>query len=102
MADEKDNQKQPEGEGPGAAAPAASPKRMWVRSALRPKEDGGNQVVLWERDDAHPNGEVLIAGRKPVEVGMTPAVSQLLRDGKIVETTAPAKTTAAKPNAPAK
>lgn len=65
------------------------PRTFWVRSTEKSKEDGGNTVVLWETDPAHPKGEVLIAGHKPVEVGMTPRVSQLLRDGKLVKTAAP-------------
>jgi len=62
---------------------------IWVRSTEKPKEDGGNTNILWEKDARHPKGEVLIAGRKPVEVGVTPAVSQLLRDGKIIKVNPP-------------
>ena len=56
-----------------------------VRSTLTPKKDGGDVVVLWEQDDAHPGGQAFIAGPAPVEVALTPAVSKLLRDGVIEE-----------------
>ncbi|HEX8747397.1 MAG TPA: hypothetical protein VF717_09360 [Pyrinomonadaceae bacterium] len=81
MADERDQQQ--------GATEQHEPRTIWVRSALKSEEDGGNKVVLWEKDDAHPKGEILIAGKKPVEVAMTPAVSQLLRDGKIARIPAP-------------
>jgi hypothetical protein len=63
----------------------AEPEYISVRSTAPPKADGGSVVVLWERDPAHPGGEAMIAGESPVRVGMSPAVSKLLRDGEIEE-----------------
>lgn len=73
-----------------------SENTIWVRSALPPavnretqKEDGSHPVALWERDDAHPEGEVFIAGPAPVECARTGAVMAAMREGKIVECEAP-------------
>ena len=44
-----------------------------------------DQVVLWERDPAHPDGEAYIAGDTTVVVAETPAVSRLLAEKKIVK-----------------
>lgn len=41
-----------------------------------------NNVGLWERHPAHPNGEIFV-GTNPVEVAETPAVKQALADGRI-------------------
>jgi len=44
-----------------------------------------NQVALWERDPAHPGGEVFIAGPGEHEVGETAAVKARLKDGWLVK-----------------
>lgn len=51
------------------------------------------RVVLWERDRAHPDGEVyIVGGREGVfEVGDTSAVQRRIKDGLLVEVVAPKK-----------
>ena len=66
------------------------PTTIYVKSTLKPRADSGYPTALWERDAAHPNGEVFIAGDKPVQVGVTAEVSRLLRDGVLVKADAPA------------
>jgi len=44
---------------------------------------GTVRVVLWERDPAHPGGEVFIAGEAPVSAGLTEAVLIRIRDGRL-------------------
>lgn len=66
----------------------ADTKTFHVRSTLPVGEDGGNSIALWERDPAHPNGEVWIAGPDAVEVGDTAAVQQAITDGKLEKVTA--------------
>lgn len=52
-----------------------------VKSA---KED--SQVVLWERDTLHPDGEIFITGDGVThKVAKTAAVQRALADGKLVE-----------------
>lgn len=64
---------------------------LWVKGA---KDD--SRVVISERDPKHPGGEVYIANDGiVVEAGQTIRIQSLLRDGKIVEAEAPAKTKAA-------
>jgi hypothetical protein len=45
----------------------------------------GNSVALWERHEAHPNGEVMIAGDKPVRAARTERVVQKLRAEELVQ-----------------
>jgi hypothetical protein len=45
--------------------------------------------VLWERDEAHPNGEIFIGSDKPVQVGETAAVAERLRTGALKKVEAP-------------
>lgn len=65
----------------------------------------GNQVVLWERHPAHPNGEVFLVGPETFDVAETPAVEARLRNGLLVKVEAAAapapaaKTEKAKPEA---
>jgi len=49
-----------------------------VRSAI---DDG--RVILWERSEEHPGGEVFVAGRTPVLSGMTRRVQELLHSGRL-------------------
>lgn len=58
---------------------------IWVRNLSEPKPDGSDQVVLWQRDARHPNGEAFVAGDKLVEVYLTPEVAALIREGKLEE-----------------
>lgn len=58
-----------------------------VRSTLKPKGDG-HQVVLYEKNSDHPEGEAYIAGPDPVQVALTPKVKTLLRAGKLEEVAA--------------
>jgi hypothetical protein len=41
-------------------------------------------VALWERHEAHPNGEVFIAGDQPVQVARTPRVLEKLITGELL------------------
>lgn len=47
----------------------------------RPETD--TRVVVWERDDAHPNGEVFIAGPGEFQVAETDRVHEALRSGRL-------------------
>jgi hypothetical protein len=71
----------------------AKNKTLWVKAVKGIDHNGKvgeHQVLLFERDPAHPSGEAFIAGPLPVEVGDTTAVVTLLKDGAIEETEAPA------------
>jgi hypothetical protein len=64
---------------------------FWVRAVKGIDHNGRvgeHQVLLFETDAAHPNGEAFIAGPIPVEVGDTLAVSTLLKDGAIEKVSA--------------
>lgn len=54
---------------------------MRVRSNLADK----SKIALWERNPAHPTGEVLITGEQAFEVGDTPAIRAALRLGTLVK-----------------
>lgn len=56
-----------------------------VKSTLPEKPDGGNEVVLWEIHEDHPEGEAFVAGPNPVKVGRTPLVLKALGDKRLVE-----------------
>lgn len=57
-------------------------KTIHVRAA-----GSDNKVVLWEKDDAHPNGEVVVANDgKMHKVGETAAVKRLMAAGTLVNT----------------
>lgn len=43
-----------------------------------------NQVALWERHPAHPDGEVFLCGEGEFRVAATPAVEARLRNGRLV------------------
>jgi hypothetical protein len=60
----------------------------WVKSGLK-----DNRVALWERHNAHPGGEVFVAGKdaQPVEVALTAQVERLLGIRHLVEVSAPSK-----------
>ena len=60
---------------------------IWVQASGN-FSDGG-RVVLWERDEAHPNGEIFIGSDKPVQVGETAAVAERLRTGALKKVEAP-------------
>lgn len=48
------------------------------------RDDG--RVALWEKDPAHPDGEVFIAsGTGRHEVARTPAVLRALAEGRLIE-----------------
>lgn len=70
---------------------------IWVKSG---RDD--NKVALWEINPQHPaddygQHEIYVAGKDsaPVEVATTPRVNQLVRDGELVEVSAPADAKAA-------
>ncbi len=71
-------------------------KYIWVQ-ATGDFTDGG-RVVLWERDEAHPNGEIFIGSDKLVQVGETAAVAERVRTGALKKVEAPV---VAKSEAPA-
>lgn len=62
-----------------------------------------NKVVLWEKDERHPGGEVWVDGTmaNPVEVYPTDVVRGRLADGQLVEVR-PEKKAAKKEEVPAK
>jgi hypothetical protein len=72
-----------------AAEPQIPKEKIWVRSTLEPKTDGGHTCVLWEVNKAHPGGECYIAGPKPVLVAQTPDVRKALISGTIEEVADP-------------
>ncbi len=43
------------------------------------------EVAIWEKDDAHPNGEVYVTNRpgRSYRVGVTPAVQRALGEGRL-------------------
>jgi hypothetical protein len=45
----------------------------------------GNPVALWERHEAHPGGEVMVAGDQPVRVARTERVVEKLRNEELVQ-----------------
>lgn len=48
------------------------------------RDDG--RVALWEKDPAHPDGEVFVAGGNGRhEVARTPAVLRALAEGRLIE-----------------
>lgn len=49
----------------------------------------GGKIVLWERDDLHPSGEIFIGDDKPIEVGETAAVMERIRIGVLKTVDAP-------------
>jgi len=55
-----------------------------VKSTLKQQPDGGHPVALYERDPAHPGGEVFVAGDTPVEAAITVGVVRAIQDGKLV------------------
>ena len=63
----------------------------------------GNGRAFWERDDAHPGGEVFVGSSGTAEAAKTPAVNHALHNGRLVEVEAPKKAAAkAKAEAEAK
>lgn len=49
------------------------------------------RVILWEKNPIHPNGEVFITEGNQATVGITPAVTALLKTGKLFEVKAEKK-----------
>lgn len=66
-------------------------EKIWVQGTAKPRPDGGSEILLHEFDEAHPDGEILITGNTPIQVGETDAVAALLSKGKIKKTSAPRK-----------
>jgi len=54
-----------------------------VKSKLPADASGGFPVALWERDAAHPDGEVFIAGTEVVKAAPTAGVTAAIHAGKI-------------------
>jgi hypothetical protein len=46
---------------------------------------GGHPVALWEKHPAHPAGEVLVSGSRPVRVARTERVVEKLRAEELVQ-----------------
>lgn len=72
-------------------------KYKWVKATG--DFNNGGRVVLWERDAAHPNGEIFIGDNNPQQVGMTDAVAERIRTGALQVVDAPAKADEADPEA---
>jgi hypothetical protein len=49
-------------------------EKIWLKSNLAPRSDGGERVALWERHAWHENGEIFIADNVPHLCGQTEAV----------------------------
>lgn len=62
---------------------AGSQTLIKVKSALKQEPDGGGRVALWERNPAHPGGEVFVASDTPVEAALTLEVVKAIQDGKL-------------------
>lgn len=56
-----------------------------VKSTKPVAKDGASPVVLYERDERHPEGEAWITGADPVRVGNTSLVRQRIREGVLEE-----------------
>ena len=70
----------------------AEEKTITVCGTAPQNPDGSYPVALWEKDAAHPDGEIFISGPAPVEVAETAAVNDALHAGTIKKTdAAPAK-----------
>jgi hypothetical protein len=54
---------------------------------IRVKSANPEKVGVWERDPAHPDGEVYVAGDAVVEVAQTALVLEKLRNRELVEVT---------------
>lgn len=54
-----------------------------VKGTAEANKDGSFPVAVWERDEAHPDGEAFVAGPTEVEVGKTYAVTSALQKGEI-------------------
>jgi len=59
---------------------------IFVRSAKPTQADGGGEIVLTERDERHPEGEIFIADAdRWTEVYPTPAVRLAISEGRMKE-----------------
>jgi len=72
-----------EGEGPALAVEEL--ELIWVESALET-----DQVALYEKNPAHPEGEAFVGPGPAVQVAKTPAVVGKLNSGEIKESSEPA------------
>jgi len=59
---------------------------------VRAKDPTSKRVALWERDPAHPGGEVMVGGSKVVEVALTTEVTRRLANQVLEEVAAPDST----------
>jgi hypothetical protein len=84
MADEKDKTAGKKASDGAVKRQEDAPELKTVKSGLG-QRNGADVVALWEKDPAHPGGEVYIAGDKPVEVALTPEVVKRIREGVLVE-----------------
>ena len=66
-------------------ASTSNSRLIRVKSGLPIKPNGGDEVVLFERDARHPGGEAYVAGATEVEVFPTALVISLLRDERLIE-----------------
>ncbi len=65
----------------------------WVKPA---NNQDPAAVILWEKSALHPGGEVYILGKSgAVQVALTPAVTQRLKRGLLVQVDNPGKGAAA-------
>ena len=82
MADEKE----PKPKTKKADAEEAPEKKLLrVKGTVELRDDGGAEVILFERDRRHPGGEAYVAGTDEADVYPTAGVISRLRDGKLVE-----------------
>ena len=55
-------------------------KHITVKAVGQP-----DKVALWEKNEAHPNGEVFLSTGQTGQVALTPAVQERLRKGTLVK-----------------
>lgn len=58
-----------------------------VKSTFKKEKDGGFQIALSEKDDAHPDGEIFIADDQVHEVAATAGVMSALHEKRLVDVT---------------
>lgn len=54
---------------------------------VRAADPTSRRIALWERDDAHPGGEVMVGSDRVVEVAVTTEVARRLAKGTLVRVT---------------
>jgi len=64
---------------------------IWVRGVHEEDSEGGTRTGLWEKDPAHPGGEVKVVGPEPVQVARTSRVNLQISNGFIEQCSPPSE-----------